>query len=87
MLLVPARWSCRGADGTHNAAILGQPTGIARDIAGNSYLADGANHTIRRLELQRIFTCKNFGVRRLTKWNATRLDTRARNYTIQKLQN
>lgn len=42
----------RSVDGTNNAALLGQPSGIARDSAGNFYMADALNHTIRRLSLQ-----------------------------------
>jgi len=41
--------SAGAADGTGSAARFGAPGGIARDASGNYYVADSANHTIRKV--------------------------------------
>jgi sugar lactone lactonase YvrE len=40
------------ADGTGSAAQFGDPTALAADTSGNVYVADSANHTIRKVVLQ-----------------------------------
>ena len=37
------------ADGTNSAALFGQPAGVAVDSAGNVYVADSRNNTIRKV--------------------------------------
>lgn len=37
------------ADGTNNAALFNHPWGLARDNAGNLYVSDQGNHTIRKV--------------------------------------
>lgn len=41
--------SAGAADGAADAALFRQPLGVAHDAAGNTYVADTANHTIRRI--------------------------------------
>ena len=41
--------SSGSADGTGSAARFGQPCGVAVDSAGNVYVADSGNHTIRKV--------------------------------------
>ena len=41
--------SAGSADGTGTAARFGAPSGIARDANGNYFVADSANHTIRKI--------------------------------------
>jgi hypothetical protein len=42
------------ADGTNNNALFNQPSGIAVDSAGTLYVADTANHTIRKIVKSRL---------------------------------
>jgi sugar lactone lactonase YvrE len=45
-----------GADGTRSAARLNSPHGVAVDGAGNVYVADGGNHTIRKVTPEGVVT-------------------------------
>jgi sugar lactone lactonase YvrE len=47
--LAGLEWNAGSTDGTGNAALFYWPDGIAVDSAGNVYVADGGNNTIRKV--------------------------------------